>query len=453
MTDHRKRRSRPKSKRQNHHIQGPTVEVLIDRFGHDGRGIGLWQDKTLFVSGAIAGERVKARIVRKQSRFAEAEAVQILTPAAERVQPVCTHFTECGGCQLQHMSSDLQLQIKQQSVQDQLARTAHIHIESLLPSISAACTGYRTRARLHVWFNRDGILTLGFRLKNNQKLVKIEHCQVLAPQLNALLDSLHLCLGLHKARAITHIEMLASASERALIVRHTAPLGSEILTALNALVVQYGCHIWLQNSADTRALVDLDGVAVTPLLQYNLPAWNLSMQFHPADFTQVNPAVNEQMIQQALAWLAPQPDEHIVDLFCGIGNFTLPLARHCAKVTGIEVIESMVQRGKENALRNQVFNATFIAADLSIASAKYLQASIGKIDALLLDPPRAGARDVCENIAKLSPQRILYVSCNPSTLARDSASLTKAGYKLVKLGIMDMFPHTSHVESMALFIQ
>lgn len=452
MRNNRHRRSSSKPKRQNNNVQGPVIEVSIDRFSHDGRGIGLWQDKTLFVAGALAGETVRAKIVRKQSRFAEAVTTDVLMPEQERVQPNCKHFTLCGGCQLQYMSDALQVDVKAQSVQDQLRRAAPAISVCMQPAIVGPNTQYRSRARLSVWFDKDGTLTLGFRLKNDQKLLKIEQCNVLVPALNRLLTPLHNCLSLHKARAITHVEMVASSNEQSLVIRHTKPLSAEMLTAFELLMVAYGCQIWLQNSSNQQQLLNIQGGAVAPIMRYNLNAWNVSLGFHPADFTQVNPQVNELMIAQALAWLAPKASEHVVDLFCGIGNFTLPLACTCFKVTGIEVVDSMVVRGRDNADFNNISNVTFLAADLSTISAKYLQSLIGNVDALLLDPPRAGAKEVCENITKLSPKRILYVSCNPSTLARDSASLMAAGYKLEKLGILDMFPHTAHVESMALFV-
>lgn len=452
MKNNRHRRPSSKPKRQNNNVQGPVIEVSIDRFSHDGRGIGTWQDKTLFVAGALAGETVRAKVVRKQSRFAEAVTADVLVSGEGRVQPNCRHFSLCGGCQLQHMSDAMQIDVKAQSVQDQLRRAASTAPISMAPAIVGLSTGYRTRARLSVWFDKDGTLTLGFRLKNDQKLLKIEQCNVLVPALNQLLAPLQNCLGLHQARAITHIEMIAAGNEQSLVIRHTKPLSAQMLTAFEALMVEYGCHIWLQNSSNQQQLLNVQGYAVTPIMRYDLNAWNVSLGFHPADFTQVNSQMNELMIAQALAWIAPKASEHVVDLFCGIGNFTLPLSRTCSKVTGIEVVDSMVARGQDNADFNGISNATFIAADLSVISAKYLQSLIGDVDALLLDPPRAGAKEVCENITKLSPKRILYVSCNPSTLARDSASLMAAGYKLEKLGILDMFPHTAHVESMALFV-
>ncbi len=453
MTDNRKRRSRPKAKRHDNNRQGPTVELTIDRFSHDGRGISLWQEKTVFVEGAIVGEKVSAKITRQQTRFSEATTVNVLSPAKERVTPVCQHFVTCGGCQLQHMNDSLQIQVKQQAVLDQLLRIAHITPQEISTPITARSDGYRLRARLGVWFDSSGNLTLGFRQKKDHTLVKIEQCQVLLPALNELLTPLHNCLALHNARAITHIEMLATETEMGLVIRHTKPLTTEISAALDTLSVSYNCAIWLQSTSDPLHLENTIGQSVKPLLHYEIANTPLKMGFHPAEFTQVNGLINNKMIALALAWLNPTENEHIVDLFCGIGNFTLPVAQNCKKVTGIEVVASMVERGRENALKNKVSNVEFIAADLTKISDKYLQKLLGQVDALLLDPPRDGARGVCDNIKRISPKRILYVSCNPATLARDSESLVKAGYELTKLGILDMFPHTAHVESMALFVK
>lgn len=424
-------------------------EFTIDRLSHDGRGLSQWQGKTLFIEGALAGERVSARFVREQGRLVEARVDHVLEVAPERQAPPCPHYAQCGGCQWQHMTPEAQLAAKEKIVFEQLQRWAGLVPERRLPPVTSSSQGYRSCARMGVWYEKDGSVTLGFRQRQSKQLVQIEQCLVLSERLNQLLAPLHTWLIRdHSARAITHVELLDSDAGAALVLRHTKTPGERDLHGLRQLAREQDCAIWLD---DGQQLYDLEGQVCDPRLGYQLAEQGLSLNYHPGDFIQVNPRVNQAMVTQALALLDLQPHEQVLDLFCGIGNFTLPLAKACAQVIGVEAVESMVERGRENAALAGLTNARFMAADLTKLSAYQLEQRCGRIDAVLLDPPRDGAKELVSHMAQLAPSRVLYVSCNPATLARDAKILAEQGYQLDAAGVLDMFPHTQHVESMALF--
>nr|WP_324257683.1 23S rRNA (uracil(1939)-C(5))-methyltransferase RlmD [Cellvibrio fontiphilus] len=437
-------------------------EFTIDRLSHDGRGVADLDGKTIFIAGALVGEQVSARLVEEHARFIDARVDQIITAAPERVAPPCAHYEQCGGCQLQHMQPAQQLAMKQDSLLQQLKRWGGVEPKRVLAPISHSDTGYRSRARLGVWYEQDGSVSLGFRQHYSNQITQIDDCLVLAPELNQLLAPLrHWLTELRAAKAVTHIELVKGQGDNpavhqsAMIVRHTKKLAEADLTALTLLAEQQQVAVWLEPNGNL-GLTDLQGNFCDPRLHYSVAG--LSLTYHPQDFTQVNPQINQQMVAQALALLELKPDDRALDLFCGIGNFTLPMARQCNEVVGIEAVETMVLRGRENAAALGINNATFIAANLADMTHTQLQRLGGNINALLLDPPRDGAKDIIASIQRwvtgkqLSPQRIVYVSCNPATLARDSALLAEAGYVLDAVGVLDMFPHTQHLESMALFL-
>ena len=440
-------------------------EFTIDRLSHDGRGVASLEGKTVFIDGALVGERVTARLVEDHARFIDARIDQLIESAPERVVPPCEFFSSCGGCQLQYMQPSTQIEMKQKAVLEQLQRWGGVVPRKILPPITAGDRAYRSRARLGVWYEDDGSVTLGFRQRYSNAITPISQCMVLAPELNELLAPLHKWLSeLRAAKAVTHIELVKGQNELAVILRHTKKLADADLAALVTLAKdqsrQQACTIWLEPNGN-QGLTDLAGQPCDPRLVY--PVAGMELAFHPQDFTQVNPQVNQQMVAQALELMDLKPGDRALDLFCGIGNFTLPMAQQCAEVIGIEAVESMVLRGRENAERLQIDNAKFIAANLADMTHTQLQRlgdmKAQEIAAILLDPPRDGAKDIIASILRLgaskqlSPKRIVYVSCNPATLARDSALLAEAGYRLDKLGVLDMFPHTSHVESMALFLR
>lgn len=427
-------------------------EFSIDRMSHDGRGIAQWNGKTLFVDGALTGERISARLVRDHARYAEARLDKLLDASPERVEPVCAHYTECGGCQLQHFDPEQQIAFKQAAVLQQLELWGGVKPKHILPPITSSNQGYRRCARLGIDYT-DGEVTLGFRKRNSKQLVQVNLCTVLAPELNRLLAPLKVWLtGLHAAEAVTHIELISTEQKNAAILRHTQALADVDLQNLVKLALELDIVVWLQGN-EGHQLQDLSGQDVDPRLSYRMAEFELELDFHPQDFIQVNPGVNTQMVAQALQLLALKGSERVLDLFCGIGNFTLPLARKCTEVIGIEAVDSMVQRGRENATKLGINNAQFMAANLLTMTEHRLNQTCGKIDAVLLDPPRDGAKEIIDKLPQLSPKRIVYVSCNPATLARDAKVLLAAGYQLDSIGVLDMFPHTAHVESMALFIK
>ncbi len=432
-------------------------EFSIDRLSHDGRGIAAQEGKTLFIEGALAGERVSARLVAEHPRFIEARIDQLLEASADRVEPPCVHFALCGGCQLQHMAPEHQLQMKQQALLDQVERWAGLRPARVLAPVTSLSQGYRARARLGVWYENDGSVTLGFRQKSSNELTPISSCLVLAPQLNALLEPLRTWLqALKAAKAVTHIELIATEQTRAAIVRHTKALTAADIAGLTQLAETQQLQIWLEPN-DKQGLRNLAGESVDPRLHYALANGD-DLGFHPQDFTQVNPQVNRLMVQQALDLLQLSASDKLVDFFCGMGNFTLPMARLCAQVTGVEGVETMVERGRANAEYLGIANAEFFKTDLGGLTHPQVRKLCREADAILLDPPRDGAKGLVEEIknlgakGQLSAKRIVYVSCNPATLARDAKLLAEAGYKLEALGVLDMFPHTSHLESMALFL-
>lgn len=433
-------------------------EMAIDRQGHDGRGISHYQGKTVFVAGALTSEKVTARLVAEHPRFIEARVDEILETAPERVQPQCAHYAECGGCQLQHMQPDAQLALKQKIVLEQLHRWGGITPEHLLAPISAGDTGYRSRARLGVWYESDGQVTLGFRQQNSKTLTNIQSCLVLVPELDRLLSPLRDWLvGLQAAKAVTHIELIAATGTTAIILRHTKALTEGDKTRLAQLAEKQGCELWLEPNGN-HGITDIQGQQVDPRLMYSLREQTIELGFHPQDFTQVNHRINELMVAQALDLLDLETTDKVVDFFCGIGNFTLPIAQHVATVTGVEAVDAMVERGRENAERASIKNAQFLKADLSNLNHTQMLQLCREASAILLDPPRDGAKELVAQLkewrlkGQLKAKRIVYVSCNPATLARDAGVLVEAGYRLETLGVLDMFPHTSHVESMALFL-
>jgi 23S rRNA (uracil1939-C5)-methyltransferase len=447
------RLNKPRSEKQSQPQNDMRLgEFTIDRMSHDGRGITQWNGKTLFVDGAITGERISARLVQEHTRYAEARVDKLIEISADRAAPACAHYAACGGCQLQHLGVEQQVALKQKAVLDQLEVWGGVKPKHVLPPITSSDTGYRRCARLGVWYG-DEEVTFGFRQRNSKQLVQVDNCTVLAPELNRLLTPLKIWLtNLRSAKAVTHVELIHSETNTAVVIRHTKALAEADLQALSNIATESGFIAWLQGS-DAHQLQDLSGQDVDPRMFYRLPDFDLELMFHPQDFIQVNSEVNTRMVAQALQLLALKGKERVLDLFCGIGNFTLPLARQCSEVIGIEAVDSMVQRGRENATKMGIVNAQFVAANLLTLSEHRLQQTCGKIDAVLLDPPRDGAKEIIDKMSQLSPKRIVYVSCNPATLARDAKVLAAAGYQLDSLGVLDMFPHTAHIESMALFIR
>lgn len=425
---------------------GKKQRLSIERLANDGRGIGFVDNRTWFVTGALPGEEVEARVLAARAQVVEAQLLRLLSGSAERRQPPCPLSDRCGGCSLQHMPHAAQLELKQRALAEQLSRVAGLEPEEWAAPLVGPELGYRRRARLAVrWDDRQQQLSIGFRAAASQAIVDVECCPVLTAPLQALLDGLPAVLrAFRKPRSIGHLELFDGEQEGCtLLLRHLGPLATEDLAALRDFCASRGARLWLQGEGEPQA--DAPGAE---------PAYRLAdgsrLSWRPGDFVQVNARVNQMMIDQALDWLAPQPDERVLDLFCGLGNFALPLARRARQVVGVEGVAEMVGRARANASENRLTNLEFFQADLSksLAGARWIGEGFS---ALLLDPPRDGASQVVADLGCLGVQRVLYVSCNPATLARDAAQLARQGFRLRRAGILDMFPQTGHVEAMALF--
>lgn len=423
------------------------VKLEIERQSHDGRGIARYQGKTVFVEGALTGETVSVKQYRDGRRYAECRAADIVQASPQRQLPDCEYYQRCGGCSLQHLQVESQLAFKQSSVIEQLHRESGLSAEEVVPALSSAPWHYRSRARLGV--DRQG--RIAFRERDSSHFVAIEQCPVLASELHPLVHAFQDLPQYAKKCGITHIELLFTDEVIAAVVRHTRPMTDQGVAWLQAVSDETNALIWLQG-AKRGPLCDLSSKVVDPRLHYRLSGFDVRLAFHPSDFTQVNLDVNRRMVSQAIEWLDLQGHETVLDLFCGVGNFTLPLSRRAQRVIGVEAVESMVERGRENADAHSMENCTFVAADLedSRCEKAWNQTTI---DAVLLDPPRAGAQQAVELLGRISARRIVYVSCNPASLARDAQALAQQGFRLAKLGVMDMFPHTAHIESMALFVR
>lgn len=423
---------------------GKKQRLHIERLANDGRGIAFVDGRTWFVAGALADEDVEARVLGARSQVVEARAERIFTSSAQRRVAPCAHAGQCGGCTLQHLPHSEQLALKQRTLAEQLLRVAAAAPEEWALPLVGPEFGYRRRARIAVrWDVKSKHLAVGFRASASQDIVAIADCPVLVQPLQTLLSALPEVLrGLRKPQALGHVEIF-SGTAMALLVRHTAPLGDEDVARLQHFCQAQNAQLWLQGEGDPQPQqADAE-------LGYRLESWGLQLAYRPGDFVQVNGPVNEAMIAQALDWLAPQAGERVLDLFCGLGNFALPLAQRVAEVVAVEGVATMVARAQQNARSNGLENLHFYQADLSNPlDGAWMQKGFS---AVLLDPPRDGAFAVVKQIAALGAERVLYVSCNPATLARDTAELLKQGYRLKRAGILDMFPQTAHVEAMALF--
>ncbi|HNJ74902.1 MAG TPA: 23S rRNA (uracil(1939)-C(5))-methyltransferase RlmD, partial [Pseudomonadales bacterium] len=359
----------------------------------------------------------------------------------------------CGGCSLQHVDPAAQISWKQQVLAEQLHHFGGLAPQQWLPPLSGPTLGYRRRARLRARFvHKRGTLMLGFRERNSHFVTEIEHCQVLDPRIDRQLPALTMLLGQLEARTIIpQVEVSCGDDRVALVLRHLQPLGAADLEALTHHAREQEVDLYLQPGG-VEQLIKLWPQDAEQWLSYALPDFALELRFHPLDFVQVNPIINRAMVRQAMELLAPTADDRLLDLFCGLGNFTLPLAQAAQSVVGVEGSPTLVARGRQNALLNGIDNAAFHAANLDEAAWRQAPWAQQKFTQVLIDPPRSGAEAVVSEISRLGIRRLLYVSCNPATLARDAGVLKQQGYRLTHAGVMDMFPHTRHVESMALFV-
>lgn len=428
----------------------PPFETLIDDLSHEGRGVARVDGKVVFVEDALPGERVLARRSRRGRDYDEAVLLEVLEASPDRVEPRCRHFGTCGGCVLQHLAPAAQIAAKQKQLLENLRRIGGLQPARVLPPLTAGSWGYRRKARLSVKdVPKKGRVLVGFRERQPRFVADIRDCPVLDPRVGPLVGALGELLGsLQAASRIAQIEVAAGDGAPALVFRNLVELDDGDRERLVAFARTHGLAVYLQpGGADSVRLLWPEHHE----LAFSLAAEGLRYRFAPLDFIQVNGALNEAMIAQALALLAPTPDQHVLDLFCGLGNFSLPIARRAGRVTGIEGDAGLVARARDNAAANGIGNAQFLAVDLAGDLRDAAWAGRG-VDAVLVDPPRTGAQAVLEQLRFPDAGRLVYVSCHPGSLARDARLLVdRHGYRLAAAGVIDMFPHTAHVESIALF--
>ncbi|AKE59791.1 23S rRNA (uracil(1939)-C(5))-methyltransferase RlmD [Citrobacter farmeri] len=413
------------------------ITVTVNDLDSFGQGVARHNGKTLFIPGLLPQESADVAMTEDKKQYAKAQVKRRLNDSPDRVTPRCPHFGICGGCQQQHASIELQ----QRSKSAALSRLMNHDVTEV---IANAPWGYRRRARLSLHYQpKTQQFRMGFRKAASSDIVDVRQCPILVPQLEALLPDLRACLStLQGIRHLGHVELVQAGSGTLMILRHTAPLSRADNEKLERFSHSKGLSLYLAPQSEILETVS----GQTPWYESN----GLRLNFSPRDFIQVNEGVNQKMVASALAWLDVQPGDRVLDLFCGMGNFTLPLAARAASVVGVEGVPALVEKGRENALQNELHNVTFFHENLEEDVTRQPWAKNG-FDKVLLDPARAGAAGVMQHIIKLQPGRIVYVSCNPATLARDSEALLRAGYQIKRLAMLDMFPHTGHLESMVLF--
>lgn len=413
------------------------ITVTVNDLDPFGQGVARHQGKALFISGLLPQEQADVVVVEDKKQYARAQVKRRLSDSPQRQAPRCPHFGICGGCQQQHASIELQ----QQSKRAALARLMKRDVDDI---IAASPWGYRRRARLSFNYQpKSQQLQMGFRKANASEIVDVVQCPVLVPTLGALLPAVRECLSeLKSVRQLGHVELVQADNGPLMVLRHTAALPAADKEKLERFSQSHGLSLYL--APQSEILEHIRGEA--PWYTSD----GLRLVFSPRDFIQVNDGVNQLMVRTALEWLDIQPQDRVLDLFCGMGNFTLPLAKRAAQVVGVEGVPALVAKGQENAALNGLHNVTFFHENLEEDVTRQAWAKHG-FDKVLLDPARAGAAGVMLHIIKLAPRRVVYVSCNPATLARDSDVLLQAGYTIQRLAMLDMFPHTGHLESMVLF--
>ncbi|NYT36613.1 23S rRNA (uracil(1939)-C(5))-methyltransferase RlmD [Allopusillimonas soli] len=433
-----------------------VLELDIESLDLDARGIARRDGKVVFVEGALPGERVLAQIARRKPSYDTARVQRILRASSQRAIPPCPHFGICGGCAMQHLDAAAQVAVKQRVLEDALWHIGKLRAGRIMPPMHGPSYGYRYRARLSVRLVRKkGGVLVGFRERRGSYVADMEECRVLPAHVSAMLMPLRALVGkLSCPSDIPQIEVAVGDRTTVLLMRHMAPLSAADIHLLRQFGSDHGVSWWLQpkgpDTVHPLEPADADSLA------YTLPEFGLRMPYRPTDFTQVNHAINRVLVSRALSLLAIQPNERVADLFCGLGNFTLPLATRAAQVVGIEGSKALTDRALQAAAAHGLQDRTqFSTLNLFEVDAGWLQA-LGHFDRMLIDPPREGAEAVARAVSALAPAdrpvRIVYVSCNPGTLARDAGILVhEGGYALSAAGVVNMFPHTGHVESIAVF--
>ena len=416
---------------------------------HEGRGIARVNGKTVFVFGALQGETVQIQVLKRARNYDQATVLEVIEASPQRIEPRCEAFQVCGGCSLQHLASDDQVALKQQALLEMMAH-AGIEYDEVMPPLRAADWGYRKKARLGVkYVTNKGRVLVGFRERNTPFIADMHQCEVLIPGVGHKLDLISRMIGQMEARAqIPQIEVAADADHIQLVFRHLQPLSEHDRRVLTEFAQQQDFHVQLQPGGPETVhslYPERQGLKLDPTGD-----GRLGIAFNALDFVQVNSEINHKMVAQVLRLMDLKPTDSLLDLFCGLGNFTLPMAQHCTRVNGVEGDGTMVMRARESALANNIDNTSYHRADLSQPDpdSSWMREHYDKV---LLDPPRSGALEMAREIGRFKARRIVYISCQPSSLVRDAAIICNQGYHVTSVGIMDMFPQTAHVESMAVF--
>jgi 23S rRNA (uracil1939-C5)-methyltransferase len=428
---------------------GATGPFEVTSLSHDGRGVAHRDGKILFIVGALPGERVTVRNLRRRRSFDEGELSDIVSASPQRTAPRCMHFGVCGGCSLQHLEPAAQLLLKQEHLLEELRRTGRVEPQELLAPLTAPVWQYRRRARLGArYVPRKGKVVVGFRERSAPLVADLRRCEILAEPIGELIAPLsELLTSLSIRDRVPQIEVAVADDATALVLRVLDAPTPEDVERLRAFGKRHAIQIHLQPGG-SDSIVALSESAP---LHYRLDEFGLALEFRPTDFIQVNGALNRSMVSQALRLLEVSGNDVVLDLFCGLGNFTLPLARGAARVVGIEADAALLERARANAARNDISNVEFRIANLEAIDTD-LPWARGSYDRVLLDPPRVGARGALALVARSGAGRVVYISCHPGSLARDAGILVhEKGFQLRSVGVMDMFPHTSHVESVAVF--
>lgn len=447
MKDRRIRFGGPRQTKRSASSYEAAVQVLS--LSLDGRGVARPEGKTLFVRDALPTEEVEVKVEKSGKRFDEAATTKVLKASADRIEPLCQYYGQCGGCDLQHLDPHRALDLKQQELLVQLEKRAKVQPVSVdTPLGSSTKMGYRRSARVGINQRESGELLIGFRRRGSSKLVDIDHCPVLTDRLNQLLTGLRQTLSqFDRIKHLTHIEMIEGHEGVVAELRATKNISDELRNALHSLATEHNTD--LQLSIKEGQTISLrEDPSVKTLMVNN----TIAIAFDANDFVQVNAAVNERMIDRVIQWLDPLPEDRLLDLFSGLGNFSLPLAKQVKQVTAVEGSKTMVERCLSNAQNNSITNLEAYSADLSNPDPK-AQWLINPYDLILLDPPRQGAAEILDHLRHQRPRALAYIACDPSSLVRDAQTLVDQGYQLEKLCIADMFPQTHHIESLALFVR
>jgi len=438
------------SRRRRRKLPTEPFEARIEDLSHDGRGVTTHEEKKVFVHGALTGERVSVKMTDRKRRYDEGETLEVIEPSPDRIEPRCPHFGQCGGCSLQHLDPQKQIEAKQNTLLQNLERIGKIKPEEVWDPLTGPLWGYRRKARLSVrYVHKKERVLVGFRERYGRFVADMQTCFILDERIASQLFPLsELICSMDARQSIPQIEVACGDDQCALIFRHLEPLSEADCARLTAFARDTGIAVLLQPSGPASIhCLEPDHIN----LDFSVPEFGIKLKFGPSDFIQVNTGMNRKMIHRAVELLQPEQGDRILDLFCGLGNFTLPIARQGGEVTGVEGGAELVRLAAENAVRNGLANVSFFAADLNEepGAAPWLK---GGYDKVLVDPPRSGAEFILPHIAASGASRIVYVSCHPASLARDAGILVHDhGFRLLGAGVMDMFPHTGHVESIALF--